>query len=83
VQVPFEPGVRAYPFTTSAVWPETYSLVSAEGGLIADLVRRQGQIEASVLKFDPTVKLQIQAGDRQIPVEGPSPVIVPIELPMP
>jgi hypothetical protein len=57
------------------------SLLSAEGGLVADLYRADGNLQAVILDFDVAAPVTITVGPRQYTVSGNSPAVAPIELP--
>lgn len=84
VLVPFTGQSLGFPADATAVpFPTTYSLIEAEGGLVADLYWRNGQVEALVLAYDPIAPASLVTAGRQTRLEGPSPPIVRIALERP
>ncbi|MGH7463201.1 MAG: hypothetical protein ACREMA_19515, partial [Longimicrobiales bacterium] len=61
--------------------PESFSLLSAEGGLVADLYRQGDHVEALVLNYDPASPVTLTVGGRQISVAGAALTRVPVDLP--
>jgi hypothetical protein len=67
VQLPFEqmpPRVFAADPAARAL-PATFSVAAADSGMIADLYRRDGRIEALVIDLDPATPVSIAAGGTQ------------------
>ncbi|MGH2524929.1 MAG: hypothetical protein ACRDH2_20670, partial [Anaerolineales bacterium] len=81
VQLPFT-AARILPLDSAApTRPESFSLLSAEGGLVADLYRQGDHVEALVLNYDPASPVTLTVGGRQISVAGAALTRVPVDLP--
>jgi hypothetical protein len=61
-------------------FPRSLSLISADNGLIADLNRRDGQIEAVILGADPRRPMVITNGGKQIDLPPAVFTVTPVEL---
>jgi hypothetical protein len=57
------------------------SLLAADGGLVADVWRQDGQTQALVLGFDPAQTVTVTAGEKQVQVAGPFPQVISIDVP--
>jgi Glycosyl hydrolases family 38 C-terminal domain len=80
-QVVCQPGAEIEP-AASGPFAMPYSLLSADSGLVADLLRRaDGQVQALALDYDPATPMTITAGGQRVQVTGPFPALVPLELP--
>jgi hypothetical protein len=80
VQLPFS-ATRSYTLQKSErSFPPVYSLMPAQSGIIADVSRRAGQVEALVLDYDPSSPATLQAGENQITLPGSPLNVTPIEL---
>jgi Glycosyl hydrolases family 38 N-terminal domain/Glycosyl hydrolases family 38 C-terminal domain len=82
VQLPFLPGPPALvPVDRAArTLPAQLSLIAAESGIVADLYRRDNQIEAVILDLDPSTLATISSGGThsQLP---PAPIaVIPVEI---
>ena len=69
VQLPFDKELRSRgleALENSSPLPLTFSLLSAEGAVVADLYREGDQIMAVVLDYDPTNAGVIQVGDEEV-----------------
>jgi hypothetical protein len=74
VQLPFIATPGRFPVAAAAhSLPPTFSLISADNGIIADLYRRNDQVEAIVLAGDPGTPTALSAG-------GPPRVLPPVPL---
>ena len=83
IALPFTSTVSTAALDSSAAsYPASFSLISAQGGMIADLFTPRGAAspEALVLMDDPTVSATIKAGTQVIPVTGVSPALVPVTV---
>lgn len=64
VQLPFMTAPGRFPIVAAArTLPPTFNLISADNGIIADLYRRDDQIEAVVLAGDPDTPTTLTGGD--------------------
>jgi hypothetical protein len=80
VQIPFA-GPRRFPIDpTARPFPDSDRLLSAEGGLVADVFRRNGRTEAFVIPEDPSAPVTLTLGASQFSVAGASPLLVPVEV---
>jgi hypothetical protein len=82
VQLPFTTPRQSAWIPTGQAFPDSFSLLSAEGGLVADVFEQDGQTLAVVLDDDPTQPVTLSIGARQMTVSGPL-TITPIELEIP
>lgn len=83
VQLPFN-IIRRFPAVPSAAsFPATFSLASAESGLIADLYRRGDHVEALILDYDPATPATLQLGDQHLTLPGNAISLLPVELTLP
>jgi hypothetical protein len=74
VQLPFLATPGRFPIAAVAhSLPHTFSLISADNGIIADLYRRDNQVEAVVLAGDPNAPATLTGG-------GPPRVLAPAPL---
>ena len=74
VQLPFTAAPSHFPIVAAAhSLPATFSLISANNGIIADLYRRANRIEAVVLASDPATLVTLSGG-------GPPRVLAPAPL---
>jgi hypothetical protein len=84
VQLPFMAVPRSFPVVASAhPLPHSFSLISADSAMIADLYRRDGQVEALVIDHDPTTPALIASGDKQIELAEGEVAQVPVTLTYP
>lgn len=82
VQLPFEEQVRTIAAPSSAaVQPPAFSLLTAEGGLVADVYREGDQTLALILDYSPATPVTLTIGASQSSVDGLAPMRVPIDLP--
>ena len=58
----------------------SFSLIGADQGLIADLYRRDDQIEAVVLGADPRIPVVITSGGKQTNLLAAALTVAPVEL---
>ncbi|MBI3360656.1 MAG: hypothetical protein HY023_06050 [Chloroflexi bacterium] len=81
VQIPFR-GTTCQPTSDAASRPASMSLLSADSGLVADVYRQGGQLNALVLDYDPGIPaiLRVPGSEKQIPLAGSAITVVPIEL---
>ncbi len=80
VQLPFDDRVRQFPVTANAKkFPSSFSLGSAQGGIIADLFERDGKMNALVLDYDPSTPATISANN-SITLPKTSISLTPIQL---
>ena len=61
-------------------FPTTFSLASAQGGLIADIFQRGQQTVAALLSYDPLAPIGLQIGPAHSSAPGPFPTLVPLDL---
>ncbi|MGQ0605186.1 MAG: glycoside hydrolase family 38 C-terminal domain-containing protein, partial [Anaerolineales bacterium] len=79
VQLPFRDDVYAMPNQQSAITnPQSFSLLSAVGGLIADVIRNGEQLKALILDYDPATPVTLTSGPSQFTVNGLTPQWVSI-----
>ena len=84
VQIPFTGESRLFHADVAATqFPTAYSLMRADGGLVADLYRRDGQVEALILGYDPATPVRLTAGGQESLAEGPSPLSLNVALELP
>jgi hypothetical protein len=87
IQLPFTGAslmgaVTAWPLTPSArSFPASYSLASAQGGLIADLFQRNQHTVAAILSYEPSAPVSIQIDQKTTAIQAPFPALVPLDLP--
>jgi len=82
VQLPFSlAGTQQFSIDAAArALPPSFSLISADGGIIADLYRRDDRIEALVIDADPHSPITIASGDRQTHVPAAPFSLARVEL---
>ncbi|HEX9838733.1 MAG TPA: glycoside hydrolase family 38 C-terminal domain-containing protein [Anaerolineales bacterium] len=71
VQLPFAGEMEVRQLENSQIdfpLPLTYSMLSAEGALIADLYQEEDQMIAIVLDYDPATAGVIRIGEEQVPL---------------
>jgi hypothetical protein len=56
-------------------------MMSADHGIIADLYRRNGQIEALVLNFDPQTPVTVSSGGAQTRLPAQALMVMPFAGP--
>jgi hypothetical protein len=81
VQIPFDESVESRELENledGPALPITYSLLSAQNAVIADLYRQGDQIEAVVLNYNPTASASIQVGEQRIPLPGSPFTLLPL-----
>jgi hypothetical protein len=84
VGLPFADGALARPvYGAAAAEPKSFSLASAQGGLISDLVINDQQVLAQVLGYAGAGAVSVHIGQTAIPVTGTLPALVPIAVQMP
>jgi len=84
VQVPFTDKNQLFAGEAAAAdFPTAFSLIQAEGGLVADLYRRGGQVEAVILPYGIGTPVRLMAAGQESSAEGPSPLSLPVELELP
>jgi len=86
VQLPFMPGPPMCPSASGPAehpFPPSFSLISADNGVIADLYRRDGQIEAVILGADPRRPVVITSGRKQTDLPPGALTVAPVELAYP
>jgi hypothetical protein len=85
VQIPFRSDLAGFPRDNGATasYPLTYSLIAADNGLVADLYRRSGQVEALLLAFDPGTPVQVMAHGLRTLADGASPLNLPVVIETP
>ena len=85
IQLPFMPQVPRSVAVDSQVraFPQTFSLISADSGIIADLYRRNCRIEAVILNADLTATVMLSSGGKQMTVSPAPLTIVPVEVASP
>ena len=64
-------------------FPTTYSLMSAQDGLVADVNRRADRDEVLVLSYDPASPATVQAGENQTTVPGAPIGVATVDLILP
>ncbi len=82
VQLPFTnhlPSPRL-PASPPPRFPTPFSLISAQSGLIADMYRRAGQVQALVIDYDPSTPAALHTGQQQMNLQGNWLQVVPVEL---
>jgi hypothetical protein len=70
VQLPFVGTRRPAIATLDRSFPSTYSLMSAQSGIVADVNRRADRIEALVLDYDPASPAVLAVGEDRITLPG-------------
>ena len=81
LQLPFvSPVFSAAPDAAAPARPASFSLLSAQGGLVTDVFARNGVDTAAVLSFDPTLSTTIQLGQTTLTLPSQSPLLVPVDL---
>ena len=78
------PFVGTRPFDVAGAgrsFPRSYSLLSVQSGLLADVNRRGDRVEALVLDADPASPAVLTIGENQIALDGSLSVGAPIDLP--
>ncbi|MEO7909278.1 MAG: glycoside hydrolase family 38 C-terminal domain-containing protein, partial [Roseiflexaceae bacterium] len=85
VQLPFVAAAAAhFPINTGArVFPPSFSLSSADHGMIADLYLHNGHVEAMILNPAPDAPVTITSGDTQKLVAPASFTITPVVVAVP
>jgi alpha-mannosidase len=71
VQIPFNQTPRTYAYGVGDVartLPASFSQISAQNGIIADLIRQGDQIQALTINYNPDLAAVIRVGDQQINV---------------
>lgn len=81
VQLPFVGKRQLQATKPTRSFPRSYSLLSAQSGIISDLSRRTNRVEALVLDDDPSSPVMLTIGENQIALEGELSVAAPIDLP--
>ena len=91
IQLPFDENAQSRELKNlenSSPLPITFSLLSAQNTVIADLYRQGDQIEAVTLNYNPTVFASIQIGEQRITLPqnvftliplSPSPLKIPVQ----
>ena len=64
----------AAPDAAAPARPASFSLLSAQGGLVTDVFARNGVDTAAVLSFDPTLSTTIQLGQTTLTLPSQSPL---------
>lgn len=83
VQLPFEnslPHRQFEPDPTAPSFPTSLSLISAQSGLVADLYRQNGRVEALILDYDPASPTTLHMGQKEVNLKGVWLSVVPVEL---
>jgi hypothetical protein len=81
IQVPFENRARQFPIAANAKkFPDSFSLLSADSGIVVDVFSRNGATNALVLDYDPTSPATIRTA-KTITLSQGAPYLVPIDLP--
>jgi alpha-mannosidase len=76
VQLPFMAAPGYFPITAAAhSLPPTFSLISADNGIIADLYRQEDRIEAVVLAGDPNTPVTLN-GSSSPHILAPAPLTI-------
>jgi hypothetical protein len=85
VQVPFAGGARPLPAPPSgaAPFPAAHSLLEATGGLVVDLYRRHGQVEALLLPYGLGAPVRLVSGGQERLAAGPAPLSLALDLALP
>jgi glycosyl hydrolase family 38 len=81
VQLPFDEDIESRGVVTqenSVALPLTFSLLSTQNAVVADLYRQGDQIEAVVLKYDPAKTGTINIGTQQITVPQSAFTLLPL-----
>jgi hypothetical protein len=69
VQIPFDEDIKKRALEdleNSSQLPPTFSLLSAQDAVIADLYRQGDQLEAVILNYGPTGSASVQIGNQRI-----------------
>jgi hypothetical protein len=82
VQLPFTPGPPAhFPVDRAAhTLPAQLSLISADSAIVADLYRRDNQIEAVILDLDPSTPASITSAGKQRTLPSAALTTITVEL---
>lgn len=84
VQLPFMAAPVRFPVVAAGrALPGSFSLISAEGGMVADLYRRDNQIEALVIDHDPATPATITSGGKQVALPPGAIARMPVTLAYP
>jgi hypothetical protein len=82
VQLPFDGDAKSTGLENlenNAALPMSYSMLSAQDAVIADLYRQGDQLEAVVLNYSPTSSASVQIGNQRIAL--PQSVFTMMHLP--
>jgi hypothetical protein len=81
VQLPFEEHLRQFDIDPAAhSFPNSFSLVAAQNGIVADLYRRGDQVDAFVVNYDPSATATLHIGERRIALPSAPMTLFPVEL---
>jgi alpha-mannosidase len=83
VQLPYRDNTQTHSFEineTAAQRPLSASLISAEDGMILDLIRREDKIEALAIDYDPGTPTTIQVDENRFNPPAAPLILVPIKL---
>ena len=84
VQLPFTNAPSAWPLEPATqAFPAAFSLASAQGGIVADLFRRNQQTMAAILAYEPAAAVSLRTGQTTSAVYGPFPALAPVDLELP
>lgn len=85
VQLPFMAPHEPYPFAAAGLplLPRSLSLIEAADGVVADLYRREGRIEALILSPDPRTPITLTIGGQQRVLPAAAVVTQTVDLILP
>ena len=85
VQLPFVAPHEPYPFAAAGLplLPRSLSLIEAAHGVVADLYRREGRIEALILSPDPRTPITLTIGGQQRVLPAAAVVTQTVDLILP
>ena len=84
VQLPFlAQAVTCIPQSPISNLPSSFSLLSAQSGIVADLYRQDNQVQAVVLDYDPATPVTLMADNGQIVLTESALTLAPLELKIP
>ncbi len=84
VQIPFDMSSSPRHFDdlpSSPPLPPSFSMLSGQNAIVADLYRMGEQVEALVLNYNPDTSATLKAGDQQIALPKKAFTLIPITLP--
>ena len=81
VQLPFEDHARQFKIDPSApAQPNQFTLLSAENGIVSDILQNGSSADALVINYDPSFPTTLRVGAKQIILPGNALTMTPVEL---